>query len=60
MTFTCEHFVLIAIFSRGKIKKQCKFLFGGNELEIVDKYAYLGSAFNYNGSFNKAINKEVS
>ena len=36
------------------------FLFGHNQLEVVDEYTYLGIVFNYNGKFTKAISKQAS
>jgi hypothetical protein len=50
----------VVIFSRGKIRKKPKLHFGQNEIDIVDDYLYLGVTFNYNGSFAKAINKQIS
>ena len=35
------------------------FLFGHKIIQVVDDYVYLGIKFNYNGSFNKAISKQV-
>ena len=35
------------------------FTYGGNALEIVNEYTYLGVTMNYNGKFNKAIAKQV-
>ena len=35
------------------------FLFGHRILENVDDYTYLGVIFNYNGSFDKAIAKQI-
>ena len=42
------------IFSRGKIRKIPKFVFGKNELEVVGQYKYLGLIFNYNEKFTEA------
>ena len=50
----------IVIFSRGKVRKAPTFLFGGDEICVCDDYVYLGTTFNYNNSFKKAINKQVS
>ena len=50
----------VVIFSRGKVRKYPVFSFGGSQLDVVDDYTYLGTVFNYNGSFNKAIKKQVS
>ena len=49
----------VVIFSRGKVRKYPTFLFGGNELCVCDEYVYLGTTFNYNNTFKKAINKQV-
>ena len=50
----------IVIFSRGKVRKYQDFTFGEGKLEVVQDYIYLGSKFNYNGKFNKAISKQVT
>ena len=50
----------IIIFSRGKVRKSPKFYLDQDEIEVVDDYVYLGVKFNYNGSFKKAINKQIS
>ena len=50
----------IVIFSKGKIRKYPKFKFGDEYLDVVDDYVYLGTTINYNGKFNKAINKQVN
>ena len=34
-------------------------MFGHDGIEVVDDYTYLGVIFNYNGLFNKAINKQA-
>ena len=47
------------IFSKGKIRKYKSFAFGTNTVEVVDDYVYLGTTFNYNGNFNKAMAKQV-
>ena len=49
----------IVIFSRGMIRNKPVFTYGGNALEIVNEYTYLGVTMNYNGKFNKAIAKQV-
>ena len=49
----------VVIFSRGKVRKYPVFMYGDCKLEVVDDYIYLGSKFNYNGKFNKAIAKQV-
>ena len=50
----------IVIFSRGKVKKYPKFYVDMDEIEVKDDYVYLGVVFNYNGSFKKAISKQIS
>jgi len=37
-----------------------EFFFGKDKLDITDDYIYLGSTFNYNGKFQKAIAKQVA
>ena len=49
----------IVIFSRYKVSDYPAFLFGHDLIEVVDDYTYLGVIFNYNGSFQKAINKQA-
>ena len=44
----------IVVFSRGKVQtSNYNFLFGGQEVEVVSEYKYLGILFNYNGKFRK-------
>ena len=50
----------IIIFSKGKITMHPNFTFNNKIVEVVDDYVYLGTTFNYNGSFTKAIKKQVS
>ena len=49
----------IIIFSKGKIRKFEPFKFGNNIVDVVADYVYLGTKFNYNGTFNKAKAKQV-
>ena len=49
----------VIIFSRGKTKKFKSFKFGKNTIKVVDDYVYLGTTFNYNGTFNKAKAKQA-
>ena len=49
----------IVVFSRGKIRKKPVFKFGDREIDIEDSYVYLGTTFNYNGSFTNAIDKQI-
>ena len=48
----------IVIFSKGRVQKCPCFMFGGEKIDVVDDYIYLGTTFNFNGNFNKAINKQ--
>ncbi len=50
----------VVIFSRGKVRKHPQFKFGDDVLDVVDEYVYLGTTFNYNGLFKKAIKKQVN
>ena len=50
----------VVIFSRGKVQQYPEFKFGDSVLEVVSEYAYLGTVFNYNNRFSKAINKQVT
>ena len=49
----------IVIFSRGKISKFGTFLFGGNPIEVVSDYIYLGITMNFNNKFSKAIQRQL-
>ena len=42
------------------MRKYPRFTLGSNEIEVKDDYVYLGVTFNYNGSFKKAISKQIS
>ena len=48
----------VVIFSRGKVQRYPEFKFGIYSLEVVDDYIYLGTTFNYNNRFTKAIAKQ--
>ena len=50
----------IIVFSRGKIRNIPELFYGNEKIEVVDDYVYLGVTINYNGSFTKAINKQVT
>ena len=50
----------IVIFSKGKIRKFGKFLFGGEKIEVVPDYTFLGVVMNYNNKFTKAINRQTT
>ena len=49
----------IVVFSKSKANNLPAFLFGHDIIEVVDSYVYLGTVFNYNGSFSKAIDKQL-
>ena len=49
----------VIIFSAGRIRKYKSFKFGENSIDVVDDYVYLGTTFNFNGKFHKAIAKQV-
>ena len=44
----------IVRFSRGKVRKSPKLMWGNDVLDRADSYSYLGILFNYDGKFNKA------
>ena len=48
------------VFPRGKVRKYPKFQLGSNEIEVVEQYVYMRILFNYNGSFKKAIDKQIT
>ena len=48
----------IIIFSKGIKRKYNPFKFGDKDIEVVRDYVYLGTTFNYNGSFTKAQLKQ--
>ena len=50
----------IVVFSRGKVTKLPTWTFGNEILEVQDDYTYLGTIFNFNGKFNKAIGKQIT
>ena len=50
----------VVVFSRGKIKKIPTWQLGPSTLETVSEYVYLGITFNYNGSFSKAITRQIN
>ena len=47
------------IFSTGKIKRFKSFNFGEKTIDVVEDYVYLGTTFNFNGKFHKAMAKQV-
>ncbi len=50
----------IVIFSKGRVRKHMQWTFGNDIVEVKDDYIYLGTTFNYNGKFQKAIAKQVN
>ena len=50
----------VVIFSRGRVRRFPQFMFGDSSLDVVSDYTYLGVIFNYNGSFNKAMKKQIN
>ena len=49
----------VIIFSAEKITRFKSFKFGENTIDIVEDYVYLGTKFNFNGKFHKAMAKQV-
>ena len=49
----------VMIFSKGRIRIKPSLNFGGNELEVVDEYVYLGTTFSSNGSMKAAVEKQI-
>ena len=54
---TCK--TKIVVFSKYRASNLPAFLFGHDIIEVVDSYTYLGTIFNYNGSFKLAIDKQL-
>ena len=50
----------IIILSRGKIRKKPMFRINTEMIEVVDEFVYFGTTFSCNGSFKKAIKKQIS
>ena len=50
----------VLIFSKGKVRRFKSFKFGNKDIEVVYDYVYLGTTFNYNGSFYKAKDKQIA
>ena len=50
----------LIIFSRGKVRRHRKFTFGGENIEVVDEYIYLGVILTYNNKFTRAIQKQLT
>lgn len=49
----------VIIFSSGRITKHRDFIFNNKPVEVVDDYIYLGTTFNFNGNFSKAMQKQT-
>ena len=50
----------IIVFSKGKVRNFPIFKLCSKSVEVVNDYIYLGTTFNFNGSFTKAIKKQVN
>ena len=50
----------VVIFSKGKVKKQHHFKIGNIDIDTDSEYCYLGTVFNFNGKFTKAINERIT
>ena len=50
----------VVIFSKGNVTKHIPFLYDGKNVDVVHDYKYLGVVFNRNGSFKKAISKQIA
>ena len=50
----------VVIFSKGKVKKQHHFKIENVDIDTDSEYCYLGTIFNFNGKFTKAINERIS
>ena len=50
----------VVIIPKVKVRKFPDFKFGTDSLEVVYDYVNLGTTINYNGPFNKAIDKQVN
>ena len=50
----------IIIFSKGKVRNFPVFKLGSKTVKVVDEYVYLGTTFNFNGKFSKAIKKQIN
>ena len=49
----------VMIFSTGRITRFKSFKFGDESIDVVEDYVYLGTTFNFNGKFHKAMAKQV-
>ena len=50
----------VVIFSKGKVRKYPVFKIGEDIVDVKPDYVYLGVTFNYDGSFKKAIEKQIT
>ena len=50
----------VVIFSRGKVKRQFSFKIGNIDIATSSEYCYLGTVFNFNGKFTKAIKERIT
>ena len=50
----------IVIFSKGKVRNYPVFKLCSKPVKVVEEYTYLGTVFNFNGRFTKAIKKQVN
>ena len=50
----------VVIFSRGKVKRQFCFKIGSIDIATSSEYCYLGTVFNFNGKFGKAIKERIT
>jgi hypothetical protein len=50
----------VMIFSRGKVRNLPELYFNNEKVQIVWEYKYLGTVFNYNNKFQKAIKMQCS
>ena len=48
------------IFSRGKVRNRTRFTYGGEHIETIDDYVYLGAKFNFNAKFNKLKARNIT
>ena len=49
----------VIIFAPGRVRKFKSFKFGNSTIDVVTDYVYLGTTFNYNGTFHKAKAKQA-
>ena len=50
----------VVIFSKGKVRRFPKFYLSEEEVDVAYDYVYLGVTFNYNGTFTKAMEKQIN